>query len=81
MVNERELSLEVAANLKSLIRRDDITVKSASKGNHDVDINIGDIKMSSEIKSFVTKANFNQVILQLQKIKKDGCAHHSIIAV
>jgi hypothetical protein len=70
MVNKRELSLEAAANLKSLTRRDDITVKPASKGNHDVDINIGGIKMSGEIKSFVTKANFNQVILQLQKIKK-----------
>jgi hypothetical protein len=57
MVNKRELSLEAAANLKSLTRRDDITVKPASKGNHDVDINIGGIKMSGEIKSFVTKAN------------------------
>ena len=57
MVNERELSLEAAANLKSLTRRDDITVKPANNGNHDVDINIGDIKMSGEIKSFVTKAN------------------------
>ena len=74
MVNERELSLEAAANLKSLMRRDDITVKPASKGHHDVDINIGDIKMSGEVKSFVTMANFNRVVLQLQKIKEDGFA-------
>lgn len=80
MVNERELSLEAAANLKSLMRRDDITVKPASKGSHDVDINIGDIKMSGEIKSFVTKANFNQVMLQLQKIKKDGSTPVLLIA-
>lgn len=80
MIYERELSLEAAANLKNLTRRDDITVKLAKKGNHDVDINIGDIKMSGEIKSFVTKANFNQVILQLQKIKKDGSAPVLLIA-
>ena len=48
MVNERELSLEAAANLKSLMRRDDITVKPASKGHHDVDSNSGDTTMSSE---------------------------------
>ena len=80
MVNERELSLEAAANLKSLMRRDDITVKPASKGHYDVDINIGDIKMSGEVKSFVTMANFNRVVLQLQKIKEDGFAPVLLIA-
>ncbi|BCS84683.1 MULTISPECIES: type IV toxin-antitoxin system AbiEi family antitoxin [Prevotella] len=72
MVNERELSLEAAANLKSLMRRDDITVKLSREGKHDVDINIGDIKMSGEVKNFVTMANFNRVIFHLQKIRENG---------
>lgn len=72
MVNERELSLEAAANLKRLMRRDDIIVKPADNENHDVDINIGDIKMYGEVKSFINMANFNSVIYHLQKMKQDG---------
>ena len=72
MVNERELSLEAAANLKRLMRRDDIIVKPADNENHDVDINIGDIKMYGEVKKFINMANFNSVIYHLQKMKQDG---------
>ncbi len=80
MVNERELSLEAAANLKRLMRRDDIIVKPADNENHDVDINIGDIKMYGEVKSFINMANFNSVIYHLQKIKHDGYTPVLLIA-
>lgn len=80
MVNERELSLEAAANLKRLMRRDDITVKLARNGNYDIDINIGDIKMYGEVKSFVNMANFNRVVYHLNKMKEDGFAPVLLIA-
>ena len=80
MVNERELSLEAAANLKRLMRRDDIIVKPADNENHDVDINIGDIKMYGEVKKFINMANFNSVIYHLQKIKHDGYTPVLLIA-
>ena len=68
MISERELFQDAAKNLRSLTRRDDITIKMSRNKEYDTDINIGDIELSGEVKSYVNNANFNQMLLRLQEI-------------
>lgn len=68
MISERELFQDAAKNLRNLTRRDDITIKMSRNHQYDTDINIGDIELSGEVKSYVNNANFNQMLLRLQEI-------------
>lgn len=68
MISERELFQDAAKNLRNLTRRDDITIKMSRNQQYDTDINIGDIELSGEVKSYVNNANFNQMLLRLQEI-------------
>ena len=68
MISERELFQDAAKNLRNLTRRDDITIKMSRNQQYDTDINIGDVELSGEVKSYVNNANFNQILLRLQKI-------------
>lgn len=68
MISERELFQDAAKNLRNLTRRDDITIKMSRNQQYDTDINIGDVELSGEVKSYVNNANFNQMLLRLQEI-------------
>lgn len=68
MISERELFQEAVKNLTNLTRRDDITIKVSRNQQYDTDINIGDVELTGEVKSYVNNANFNQMLLRLQEI-------------
>ena len=69
MINERELALDAVKNLKTLTRRDDIAIKSSGNRLYDTDVSIGEVNFMGEVKSYVNSANFNQMLLRLQKIR------------
>ena len=69
MINERELFLDAVKNLKILTRRDDITIMPSDNQLYDTDVCIGEVKFMGEVKSYVNSANFNQMLLRLQKIR------------
>ena len=69
MINERELFLDAVKNLKILTRRDDITIMPSDSQLYDTDVCIGEVKFMGEVKSYVNSANFNQMLLRLQKIR------------
>lgn len=66
----KRIIYKAAANLKKIEcdRRMTSSWSLLNNENHDVDINIGDIKMYGEVKKFINMANFNSVIYHLQKI-------------
>ena len=70
MVSERELFLDAEKTLKNLTRRDDITIRPSSNRRYDTDINIGNVKLVGEVKSYVNNANFNQMLFRLQEIRQ-----------
>ena len=69
MISERELALDAVKNLKTLTRRDDIAIKSSGNRLYDTDVSIGEVNFMGEVKSYVNSANFNQMLLRLQKIR------------
>lgn len=69
MISERELFLDAVKNLRYLTRRNDITIELSGNSLYDTDISIGEVELIGEIKSYVNNANFNQVLLQLRKIR------------
>lgn len=69
MISERELVLDAVKNLKTLTRRDDITIKSSDNRRYDTDVSIGEVKFMGEVKSYVNSANFNQMLLRLKEIR------------
>ena len=70
MVSERELFLDAEKTLINLTRRDDITIRPSSNRRYDTDINIGNVKLVGEVKSYVNNANFNQMLFRLQEIRQ-----------
>ena len=70
MVSERELLLDAEKNLISLTRRNDIIIKPSGNRRYDTDINIGEVKLIGEVKSYVNNANFNQMLIRLQEISQ-----------
>lgn len=70
MVSERELFLDAEKTLINLTRRDDITIRPSSNRHYDTDINIGNVKLVGEVKSYVNNANFNQMLFRLQEIRQ-----------
>ena len=70
MVSERELFLDAEKKLINLTRRDDITIRPSSNRRYDTDINIGNVKLVGEVKSYVNNANFNQMLYRLQEIRQ-----------
>ena len=70
MVSERELLLDAEKNLISLTRRNDIIIKPSNNSHYDTDINIGEVRLVGEVKSYVNNANFNQMLIRLQEIKQ-----------
>ena len=70
MVSERELLLDAEKNLISLTRRNDIIIKPSNNSHYDTDINIGEVRLVGEVKSYVNNANFNQMLMRLQEIKQ-----------
>ena len=63
MVDEREILLEAVKNLKSLTRRNDITIIPSGDLQNETDISIGEVRLSGKVKSYVNNANFNQMLL------------------
>lgn len=70
MVNERELLLDAEKSLTSLTRRIDIIIKPSGNRRYDTEINIGEVKLIGEVKSYVNNANFNQILIRLQEISQ-----------
>ena len=70
MVNERELLLDAEKSLTSLTRRIDIIIKPSGNRRYDTEINIGEVKLIGEVKSYVNNANFNQILIRLQEINQ-----------
>ena len=70
MVSERELFLDAEKRLINLTRREDISIRPSSNRRYDTDINIGNVKLVGEVKSYVNNANFNQMLFRLQEIRQ-----------
>ena len=66
MISEKELFLDAVKNLKTLTRRDDITIKSS---DNRPEICIGEVQLSGEVISYLNNANFNQMLLRIQDIR------------
>ena len=58
MVSERELLLDAEKNLISLTRRNDIIIKPSNNSHYDTDINIGEVRLVGEVKSYVNNASY-----------------------
>lgn len=70
MVSERELFLDAEKRLINLTRREDISIRPSSNRGYDTDINIGNVKLVGEVKSYVNNANFNQMLFRLKEIRQ-----------
>lgn len=72
MVDEREILLEAVKNLKSLTRRNDITIIPSGDLQNETDISIGEVRLSGKVKSYVNNANFNQMLLLIQEKRRNS---------
>ena len=72
MVDEREILLEAVKNLKSLTRRNDITIIPSGDLQNETDISIGEVRLSGKVKSYVNNANFNQLLLLIQEKRRNS---------
>ena len=72
MVDERELFQDAQKNFVRLTLRDDIIFKPSVDGQCGIDVKIGEVKLVGEVKSYVNNANFNQILLRLQEMRKSS---------
>ena len=78
MVSERELFLDAEKRLINLTRREDISIRPSSNRGYDTDINIGNVKLVGEVKSYVNNANFNQMLFRLKEIRQISTESHEV---
>ena len=70
MIDERELVQDAKKNLIELTRRDDIFIMPSVDKRYGIDIQIGEVKLTGEVRSYVNNANFNQILLLLQETRQ-----------